>query len=461
VEGFADGDEVSGIEGAGESGRRVTLDNPAGQLANPGCSRVQLGNVLRNKPAGIWSRYRFIADLRSFERMKNVRFRTIASATLPFVFALLFCCLSSRLAVAADKGPLAVFLERNDVRENDSVRVHFQVTNDGSSNVSAAQITIISPANFMQWYCGGCKPENENLLSKVDLGPISISQTVDKEVWFHTLPNIPVGQFNLLFRLEMTVESKPQKYVVLAEKPVTVKLLGTDTLGGIPLALSGLILPGFCFWLVLSLLGVRWSVGLALGDKLVYSIAVSLVLLSICAWLSVADISSGLSIKKLFLWAGSGVLTGVAVGGPDWLWRWLKKKREKEITLEPLDDGQLVFRKLLVRYASKEKPLSKVVLKDNKEYYGSLVHRDPDKTTLVGWYQLEKSKAHGDTQNIKALSKEILNDSTVLEESEGILVLKDGVYTDTGHWLLQWNNADVLHAEIRKSGWKRKPLELT
>jgi hypothetical protein len=241
-----------------------------------------------------------------------------------------------------------------------------------------------------------------------------------------------------------------------------VKLLGTDTLGGIPLALSGLILPGFCFWLVLSLFGVRWSFGLALGDKIVYSVLVSLALLFLCTHFSSADISSGLSIRKLFIWGATGLGTGVLVGGGDLLVRWIKRKKEEAITLKPLDDEQLIFRKLLVRYKDEEKPLSKVVLKNNKEYYGSLVYKDSEKTTLVGWYELKQSAvaAIGDPKDRTAFRKAILSHSAVLDQRDGVRMLRDGLYEDTLHWLFQWNNADVLHAEMLKSGWKFDPLEL-
>lgn len=397
--------------------------------------------------------------------MTNASFRKIA-VFIRVLRLLLFllCALSTYLAAAVPEKPaIAVFLEKSDVRENDSVRVRFQVSNDGPVKISASQITIVSPGNFMRWYCGGCEADQGKLVSVLDLGPIDINQAVDREAWFHIQPNIPVGQFNLLFRLETTVASTPPKRsVALAEKTITVKLLGTDTLGGIPLALSGLILPGFCFWMVLSLFGVKWSFGLALGDKIVYSVLISLALLFIFTSFSFADISSGLSIKKLFIWGASGAGAGVLVGGWDWGRRWLRQKREKAITLEPLDDEQLVFRKLLLRYADKEKPLSKVVLKNNKEYYGSLVYKDSEKTTLVGWYELGKNAAAaiGDSNDRKAFRQAILTRSTALNQRDGIRVLKDGLYQDTLHWLFQWNNGDVLHAEILKSGWKFDPLEL-
>lgn len=255
------------------------------------------------------------------------------------LIGLYLCLLPSRATAAGDDKPsLAVFLEKSDVRENDSVRVHLQVTNGGAAPIAASSITIISPGNFIEWHCGGCAA-NSAAISEVDTGRVDPSQSVDREVWFHTGPDVPFGQLNLLFRLETTSDAKPaQRSVSLVEKAVSVKLLGTDTLAGIPLALSGLVVPGLCFWLIVSWFGVSWGVGLALGDKIIYSVLVSFVLLMLDSrWVS-ADISSGLSVFKLVMWAISGVVSGALVGGFDKTRRVIMARREAAITIGPLDD---------------------------------------------------------------------------------------------------------------------------
>src|SRR5436309_9655554 len=108
------------------------------------------------------------------------------------VLALHLCVLSPRNAAASDEKPsFAVFLEKRDVRENDSVRVHFQVTNGGSPTIAMSSITMISPGNFIQWHCGGCTA-NSKAISAIDVGRIDPHQSVDREVWFHTGPDVPL-----------------------------------------------------------------------------------------------------------------------------------------------------------------------------------------------------------------------------------------------------------------------------
>ncbi len=392
---------------------------------------------------------------------------------------------------SADTPSLTVFLEKSDVRENDSVCVHFQVTNGGAA-IATSSITIVSPGNLMEWHCGGCAA-NSQPISEVEIGKIDPNQSVDREVWFHTGPNVPFGQFNLLFRLETTSDAKPpRKSVSLVEKAVSLKLLGTDTLAGIPLALSGLVIPGLCFWLIVSSFGVSWGVGLALGDKIIYSVLVSFVLLMLDSRWVPADISSGLSVVKLVIWAISGVASGVLVGVFDKTRRVMIARKEAAITVGPLDDDQTAFRKLLVRHSGKDesvlrklihflskkklpsgrvplrskndKPFGRVILKTKDVYCGSLVYQEGERTLLVGWYQVKKSALEkagvAQIQNSKKIYRGILENEVPLDQSTPVQQLKDGNYQPTGTFLLMRNNDQVLRIEMVKSGWNTNPLEV-
>ncbi len=431
---------------------------------------------------------------RGQQRMNHAGGRTVATITSFIVLLGLDLCLLSPRAIAAsdDKPSLTVFLEKSDIRENDSVRVHFQVTNGGAAPIATSSITIISPGNFMEWHCGGCAAGND-VISKVDTGRVEPNQSVDREAWFHTKPDVPFGQFNLLFRLEMMSDAKPpQRSVSLVEKAVSVKLLGTDTLAGIPLALSGLVVPGLCFWLIVSWFGVSWGVGLALGDKIIYSVLVSFALLMLDSrWVS-ADISSGLSVVKLVIWASSGVVLGALVGALDKGRRLIVARREAAITIGQLDDDQTVFRKLLVRYLAKDetifrklvdilekkttssgvtpgisnagKPFAKVFLKNTEVYCGSLVYQDKERTRLVGWYKLNRSALENlgitQIQDSKKVYREILKQSVTLEQSSEVQQeLKEGGYK-LGGTLLTRSNDQVLRVEWLKFGWNANPLEI-
>lgn len=365
------------------------------------------------------------------------------------------------MAQAASDGPsLTVFLERSDIRESDSVRVFFQVTNSGSAQIASSIITIISPGSLLVWHCGGCAQDSAPI-SEIDTGKISPGQSVDAEAWFVSGSNISIGQFNLLFRLNTLSDAKPsQRSVSLVEKTISVKLLGTDTLAGIPLALSGLIIPGLCFWLVVSWFGAKWGVGLALGDKLIYSILVSLGLVLLGSGWTLTDISAGVSIQKLTYWALSGALAGVLAGAVNKSIRNREAKSEAEIAIGPMDDEKAIFGKLLVRYSGAHRPYSKVVLKTKEEYGGSLAYRGTEHTVLVGWYKVKKATLATAPQTPeKEFNRWVLNNLATLEQSNGIKHLESGTLERTGKFLLGWSNDQVAYTEMQEFGWDSRPLE--
>jgi hypothetical protein len=374
----------------------------------------------------------------------------------------------TRSAATDDKSVLTVFMEKSDVRQNDAVRVRFQASNPGTAAITQATIVLLSPR--VEWHCAGCKAEDKPI-STIELGRINPQQSVDAEAWFRTQSDIEVGQFNLLFRLETTSDAKPpQRSVALSEKSINIKLLGTDALAGIPLALAGLVVPGLCFWLILSWFDVSWSKDLALGDKITYSMLVSFFILLLEAPFSSTDIFSGLSLRKLAIWATSGIVPGLLVGGFDKGRRALKTSREIAITIGPLDDDQTIFRKLLVRYTpQKDSKLLTTVTqaKDRKSLYGSMAYQDTGRTVLVGWYKVKKAELKkkaelqklADEQNLKKFYQGLLEHSVALEETDRIQILKEGVYEqalESG----RWSNENVAGIETKKGGWDADPLTI-
>lgn len=383
--------------------------------------------------------------------------------------AVQLCLVSVPVKAAEDKPTLAVFLDKSDIRQNDAVRVHFQVSNNSAVSIGAASIAILSPE--FEWHCSGCPPDNAPI-SSVDIGNINPNQSVDKDVWFRTGAKINVGQSNLLFRLETTSDAKPpQKSVSLVEKPVSLKLLGTDTLAGIPLALSGLIVPGLCFWLILSWFGVSWSMGLALGDKIIYSILVSLFLLIVDSLLFSADLFSGLSVHNLVIWGASGAAPGVVVGLAHLACRKIKAEKEQAVAIGLLDDAPTIFRKLLVRCSPEpgSKPLYKVSLKNREVYYGSMAYEDTDRTLLVGWYKISKATLKADPtlqplateQNVKKLYAGLLEKRVPLEEGSAVQQLQEKGYGPSDSFLQSWNKTQIRSVEKDVAGWNADPLTMT
>jgi putative sterol carrier protein len=429
-------------------------------VAGADCTRANGAHTIGLIQRGTWT-----AEAAAMYQATGRRAVTLLASIS--IVAMHLWLIPARSAAEDDKPSLAVFMEKSDIRQNDSVRVRFQAGNPGTATITQATIVLLSPR--VEWHCAGC-PAEDKPISSIALGRINPKQSVDAEAWFRTRSDIEVGQFNLLFRLDTTDDVRPQRQsVVLAEKSVSIKLLGTDTLAGIPLALAGLVVPGLCFLLILSWFGVSWSVDLPLGDKILYSMLVSFFILLLEALFSSTDIFSGLSLQKLAIWAASGSVPGLLVGGFDKIRRACKASREMAIAIGPFDDDQTIFRKLLVRYTPKpnSKLLTVVTAKDRKSLYGSMAYQDAGRTVLVGWYKVTKAELKkkpelqklADKRNWKKFYKGLLDHSVVLMETDKIQALERGVYAQVAE-PGRWNNEDVAGIETMEAGWSADPLTI-
>lgn len=356
------------------------------------------------------------------------------------------------------KPTLTTYFERTSIHESDSVKVQISITNDSDHDLTFAKLNILTPA-FIKWYCGGCS-EHSPAQTVFELGTIGRHDVVVRELWLKSDPNIAVGQFNLLFQLQAVVKSDPaERILASAQNTLTVSFLGTDTLAGIPLALSGFIIPGLCFWLVLAAFRVPWGIGLALGDKLIYAVLVSVLFLVIGTRYTEWDLSNGLGIEKLFFWAVMGAVTALPIGLIDLLLRLRHRRKEEEMTIGLYDDAETSFRKLLSRHIHQEKPLATVTLTNGEIYYGSLLHQDNKRTSLVGWYKITATNRKMAASQ-KQLRTYIIKNRAKLSESDAIKMLTAHGTATTGKMLMRWKNSEVQNTEIEQHGWSEEPISL-
>jgi len=86
--------------------------------------------------------------------------------------------------------------------------------------------------------------------------------------------------------------------------------------------------------------------GIALGDKLIYSVLASAVIMVLLSSSSYFNLKSGLSVWKLFYLALIGAALGFVVGFVDWLIRKARKKRKDARTAQYGEDAIVTLGKI-------------------------------------------------------------------------------------------------------------------
>src|SRR6185437_10438817 len=120
--------------------------------------------------------------------------------------------------------------------------------------------------------------------------------------------------------------------------------------------------------------------------------------------------------------------------------------------------------KLLNTYADKKKPLTKVRLKDNTEYSGSLGAQTEDTTVLVGWFGVPGDKLNEKTRKVAAkyIEQHRLADLLELARSKNVEIeVIDAIQKDgqtTGSESLSWKNDVVVSCTTEAGKAAREPL---
>lgn len=183
----------------------------------------------------------------------------------------------------------------------------------------------------------------------------------------------------------------------MAEKPIFVKFFGSDSIAGIPLGIAGLIVPGLSCLLVLSWIKIPLIPELPLGEKLIYSLLVSIPILTIGNMFRSSS-SNIISINILFMLSLTGAIIGGIVGGFYWLVKAIKTHRQQQLEIKPedispQDDDYYQLLEKVIRLTRKlysKTPKTIIQTLNDREYKGSLAASySDDKYILIGWFAIE------------------------------------------------------------------------
>jgi hypothetical protein len=299
------------------------------------------------------------------------------------------------------KPSLAIVLQRQAIRENDELEAQVWISNEWDKPISDVALRLNTPA-FLSWAPSSCAEWKKNSYQPnaqgvASIGAIGASDFRVTTVCLKSAADIMVGDFNISFSVEYAwpMGAAKGRSFVTTEKTLKSNLLGSDSVAGVPIALAAFIVPGLVFWLVIGWLQVPWNVGSALGDKLIYSVIVSVVLLWVISWRK-TDSSGAIGLSKLFWFAAAGGVAGVAVAGLDHLVRWrLRRRREKQAAIADAaeakvgDEPHVLLQKLLAKYPNGRKPRA-VVTVGGTQYTGSLMEETEEIVAIIGWFRIVK-----------------------------------------------------------------------
>lgn len=380
-----------------------------------------------------------------------------------FVFlAVLACLAASARAQAREASPpskspkpeLLVSLSHSAIREDDQFPVSIWISNDSDIGLTSLNLRISSPES-LEWHDISC--DGPRIPGVVALGGLAAHAAISRTLCLKSGPVVKLGSLNILFTANFTWQNKGQsgESFVSSEKPLTVALFGTDTLGGVPLGIAGLVAPGLLFWLVVNAFGASWGPGIALGDKMIYSVLASALIMIVLSPFPYLDTRTGLSVWKLAYLAAIGAGLGLVAGAIDWAVRRVRQDNMEAQTVRLGDDDKTVLGKLLRVYKNKSIVKTTVRLKDGRQFVGALGEERPDLVTLVGWFRVgTENKAANLVAELRRLATEKkyveLFDNAVrnqfsLQLSDAIKTLRaeDGQLITTGNSVRFWKPQDV------------------
>ncbi len=369
-----------------------------------------------------------------------------------------------------------ISLERGTLRENDHLPIRVVLSNPSDKALSNVNLRWNDLPGEVVMYAASCgevtaDPTKYQKASQVAIGSLpaqSDTGSIDAVDLCLTSAAVMNGDYNLLFTLRYDWPAKQglAHGVLSSEKVIKTAFLGTDSLAGVPLALVGFIVPGLLFWLALDWWKTPWRIeGPTLGDKTVYSILVSLLLIAVASWWPCwefswwpclkkdLDITQGLSMRKLEYLVLLGAVAGMVIGGTD---RWIRHIRTRD-ALQPTDDDLTLLIKLLRLNMGKNQPKTRVTLNSGQIFEGSIGARGPTHTFLVGWYGFHRDNSR------QAQSKEIagaITNHDFLRAAE--LAKKYAFEPDTQDFLYQ-SAADggTAQTTVTRMQWENKDVRGT
>jgi len=303
---------------------------------------------------------------------------------------------------------LTISFQRQTIRESDRIPVQMFLLNPSDKVLTETTLKWSIPSGFLSLYPEPCEkslaefqqayPQGAKPSFIWDTIPSnSDARSVQTKEFCLVSSTANEDSFNLVFELQfawIAKDGRKRHSMITLEKPIKSAFLGSDTLAGIPLGLVSFFVPGLLFWMLLDWWKTPWRVqGNVLGDKMIYSVLLSLLLVAMLAPIGplkpYLDVTSGLSMVKVALLALVGAAGGFIAGGVDRSVRRYKAQRALHI-----DDPDLVlFKKLLRLNQGKVKPSTILRTKEGDQYRGSVGAQTATHTYLMGWYQIMRDPA--------------------------------------------------------------------
>lgn len=300
------------------------------------------------------------------------------------------------------KPSVVVSFERQSIREDDTVQVHVWLANGWDFELTGLALTVRVPER-LKWSSIPCSDwRAKSFEGGGGDRPLSLTPLKAHEVRSYTFcvksdSEIKVGEFNTLFTLdyEWARGDDRRHSFVTSEKTLKANLFGSDSVAGVPLGLAGIIVPGLFFWLVVARFKVRWlpwgEGGLALGDKLLFSVVVSVPILIAISLVTTRspfpDVNTGISVFKLFTYGAVGAVLGLGFGLHE-VYRRRREARRRAAQVQLDDPPHVLLGKLLRLYPDDQLPRAVARLPDGTEYHGTLAQKGDVATALVGSFHV-------------------------------------------------------------------------
>jgi hypothetical protein len=299
-----------------------------------------------------------------------------------------------RLDAETDRPALSVVLAVETIKENDAFDLEVWLRNEKDLLLVEAKLHTTAPP-FLSTHDAPCSDKSRPAITggSLELGPIPPASTTTRRLCMRSKAITP-GDFNLVFTVAYAWDrnGKRQDSFVTIEKPLKVRLFGSDSIAGIPLNLAAFIVPGLVFWLVLSHLGVPWAVaGVALGDRMVYSLLISILLLLIVGdWMKLIDLEAAIGTAKFATLALVGLGAGLVVAGLHHAVSWVQRFLERSRYIRSDDDLYTKLEKLLAANRDYQHPKATVKVTENgsRKYVGTLAATMGGKVWLAGSFRL-------------------------------------------------------------------------
>ncbi len=377
---------------------------------------------------------------------------------------------------------LVISFERQTMRENDGLPIRVFLSNASDKNLENVTLGWSTLPGTLLLYATTCDelkkhPTSNSPAANVVVGKLPSQQdpkSVQSLDLCLTSTTVSNGDDNLLFNLRYDWVGKegPRHSVLTVEKSIKSAFLGADSLAGVPLALAGFIVPGLLFWLALDFWKTPWRIqGPTLGDKTVYSVLVSLLLVALVSvfprFKEELDITQGLSLQKLEYLALLGGVAGMLIGGGD---RWVRAISARR-ALQPTDDDLTLLMKLLRLNANRNQPKTIVRLANGQSFEGSVGAQGATHTFLVGWYRVHPNdKQQQPTEVIRAAlaARDMPLAAKLVQQYHFPLDTQDfiyqqganGAFAPTVNMRMQWGNGDVLGRPTVEVDTPNAPLRM-